>query len=386
RPGLLERAGLLRLMTEPSRMIARHILRRPLRSALTTLGIAMGGAVMVAAMFLSDSSWYLVDFHFNRMQRQDVTITFNQPAAPAILHAVAALPGVRRVEGLRVVAVEIAHGPAARPVGVTAVGEGDRLARLLDHAGRPIAPPPGGLVLGAALADVLDAAPGDRVRVAVKEGLRPVTEIPVTGVVEDYLGLGAYMAPATLDRLTGQGPRVSGARLAIDPAHRDALYTELARAPAVAGVSLQSAVRRSLDETMNQNIAIMTGMFTIFAGLIAVGVVYNSARVSLSERARELASLRVLGFTRGEVSYILLGELAVLTLAALPVGALVGSGFAWAMIQGFESEIMRLPFVVRPATYGAAALVVVVATALSALVVRRRIDRLDLIGVLKTRE
>ena len=258
--------------------------------------------------------------------------------------------------------------------------------RLLDAERRPIEAPPEGLVLSTKLAELLDVGRGELVTVEVMEGRRPVRAVPVVGLVDEYFGTSAYMAMAVLPRLLGEGPTVSGAYLAVDAAHTEALYRRLKDAPAVASVQLRRDALDSFREVTSRNALVMTTINTIFAGLIAVGVVYNTARIALAERGRELASLRVLGFTRGEVSYILLGELALLTLLALPLGCAIGYGLAALIASLFDSEVYRIPLVVEPATYGYAVLVVVAAAALSALAVRRRIDRLDLVAVLKTRE
>ena len=189
-----------------------------------------------------------------------------------------------------------------------------------------------------------------------------------------------------LNRLMGEGPVVSGAFLSVDTDSVDALYTRLKEAPAIAGVSLQTMAMQRLDELMDESLGTSIFVFVIFAGLIALGVVYNAVRVSYAERQRELASLRVLGFSRGDVSYILLGEVAFLTLLALPVGAAAGTGLAWYMASAMSSDMFRLPFVIAPATYGFAAIVVLAITAASSLLVRRQIDRLDMAEALKTGE
>jgi putative ABC transport system permease protein len=285
------------------------------------------------------------------------------------------------------VPVTFRNGLRAKRGAITGVDPDATLVRLLDAEQRPIeAPPEGGLVLSTKLAELLGVGRGELVTVEVMEERRPVRAVPVAALVEEYFGTSAYMAMAALPRLLGEGPTVSGAYLAVDAAQTDALYRRFKDAPAVASVQLRRDALDSFREVTSRNTLVMTAINTIFAGLIAVGVVYNTARIALAERGRELASLRVLGFTRGEVSYILLGELALLTVLALPLGCAIGFGLAALIASLFDSEVYRIPLVVAPATYGYAVLVVVVAAALSALAVRRRIDRLDLVAVLKTRE
>lgn len=246
--------------------------------------------------------------------------------------------------------------------------------------------PPAGLVLSRKLGEVLHVAPGDEVTLDVLEGTRPSVRLPVAGLVDDILGVSAYINIEALHRLLRESEVISGAALIIDPAAEGALNRRLKLLPAVAGTAFTSAVIRSFRETLAANMNIMIGMTVIFAGVIAFGVVYNSARVSLSERSRELASLRVLGFTRAEISLILLGELALLTIAALPIGALVGYGLAEAIVRSLDSEVYRFPLVFTRPAVAWAFLTIIAATLISGLVVRRRLDRLDLVAVLKIRE
>ncbi len=242
------------------------------------------------------------------------------------------------------------------------------------------------MVVTSKLADLLGVTRGDLVTVEALEGRRPVARLRVAVVVEEYIGVSAYMNIAALNRMMGEGPVISGVDMLVDRLSKDALFRALKTTPAGADVFHKIAAVRKTRETMAEALNIMVSFYVLFAGLIAFGVIYNTARIALSEFGRELASLRVLGFTRGEVSYILLGELAVLTLLALPLGCAIGYGLAWKVAQSLDTELFRVPRIVEGPTYGLAVLVVVVSALASGLIVRRRVDRLDLIAVLKTRE
>ena len=246
--------------------------------------------------------------------------------------------------------------------------------------------PRDGLVVSAKLAEILGAGRGDLLRVEVMEGRRLVRTVRVSAIVEEYMGVTAYMDLRALNRLAGEGPMASGVNVQIDLAQSAALFRALKDSPAVATTTLQSAAIEMFRATLQESLLIMTFALAMFAGLIAFGVVYNSARISLSERGRELASLRVLGFTRGEVSYILLGEFGLLIVVALPLGCAIGYGLAWLLAQSLDTELFRIPLIVDRTTYGFAISVVLVSAVLSGWMVRRRIARLDLVAVLKTRE
>jgi putative ABC transport system permease protein len=386
RKTLMERLGFDRFLAQATRMIIRHLMRRPVRAGLTTLGIAMSAAILISSMFMLDSIEVIIDVQFNRIHRQDVTVSLVEAKRARILHDFEKLPGVMRVEPVRAVAVRLRSGHVSRRTALIGLAPAGDLGRLLDRDLRPVSMPPTGLVLSEKLADVLGVGRGDMLRVEAMEGRRPAGEIAVAAVVQEFIGTSAYMDMAALNRFMGEPRMVSLAYLQTDSRFEEKLYEKLKDAPAVAGVTIETAAVESFRETLAESMLLMTTFNILFAGLIAFGVVYNSARISLSERGRELASLRVLGFTRAEVSWILLGEFALLTLVALAPGFLIGYGLAWSMSLSFETELFRIPLAVSRGTYGFAALVVIASATVTGLIVRRRIDHLDLVAVLKTRE
>jgi putative ABC transport system permease protein len=257
---------------------------------------------------------------------------------------------------------------------------------MVDRRGRVVDALPSGLVLSQALGDVLAVRPGDEVQVEVLEGRRPVRRLEVVRLLDDSLGLNAYVRASEVRSLLGVDDTLSAVAVTFDPAARARFYAAVKAMPAVADVTLQEAVLRNFRETMDANMGLQISVNVLFAAIIAFGVVYNSARVSLSERSRDLASLRVLGFTRAEISLILLGELAVLTAAALPVGVVIGHGLGRLIVTAFNNELYRMSFVVVPSTVAWTWLIVIAAAAGSGLLVRRRLDSLDLVAVLKAQE
>jgi putative ABC transport system permease protein len=323
---------------------------------------------------------------FTLVQRQDVTVAFAEPASSAALHEVARLPGVLYAEPVRSVPVRIRHGHRSRQIAVVGQPAAPELSRIVDVSGRAVELPPDGLTLSRLLGAILGVRPGDLVTLEVLEGARPVLEVPVAALVDDFMGLTAWMEIGALRRRLREGGTLSAAHLLVDEAALPALHERLKRTPRVAGVSVTRAARESFEKILAENFGIMTLFNVGFAGIIAFGVVYNAARISLSERSRELASLRVLGFTIAEISLLLLGELALLTVLALPLGVLIGWGLThWALLA-LQNELYRFPLLVAPRDAAWACLTVIVAAAVSGLVVRRRLDRLDLVAVLKTRE
>ena len=386
RTGRLERLGLRRLLDQPTRIVLRNLARRPLRAGLTVVGIASSCAILIMGLFFGDSLDYIVRVQYGLAQREDLAVSFTGPASASAVNELAALPGVQRSEPARSVPVRLRHENRRYDTTIEGVSPDAYLRRAMDASLHPIRLPGEGLVLTERLAQVLRLAPGELVSVEVREGDRRTRDVPVVGLTRQYIGISAYMDLAALERLTGSGHAVSGAYLAIDPRQEAGITAALQRRPRVAGITSQERSISALMESYKRSMLTMAFILSLFAGVIAFGVVYNSARIALSERDRELASLRVLGFTRGEVSYILLAELALLTLAALPLGFVLGAITGVGVASATATDLYQMPFMLYRGTVGLAALIVLLAALASAVIVRRRLDRLDLVGVLKTRE
>jgi len=386
RPGLLERIGLQKLVSPAARMIVRNIERRKWKAALSILGIALAVAVLVVGRYSFDALDYIIEVHFRTAQREDATIIFNNPRTSRARYDVTHLPGVLRAETFRSVPVRLRFEHRSKRVAILGIKPDGELRVLLDRSLRKVDLPSEGLMLSTKLAEVLGVGPGDTITVEVLEGERPVRQVPVVRLVDEWIGLSAYMDSRALNRLMREGETVSGAYLAVDPKYATQLYSLIKRTPAVAGAAFRERMLASFLETIAQSLTISTTVLIVFACVIAFAMVYNSARVALSERGHELASLRVLGFTQREVSVMLLGEQALLTLAAMPLGFAIGLGICALLAQLMNTELYRMPLVVSGHTYAFAFLVIVGAVGLSGLLILRRLYNLDLVSVLKTRE
>jgi putative ABC transport system permease protein len=382
---LLERLGVTWL-SQPSRIILRNIERHPWKSTLSVLGIALAVAMMVLTGFPTGSIAHVIDVQFRLAQKQDVTVTFTDPTSFRAVHELSALPGVRRVEGFRTAPAILRHGHRQYRSAVQGYLPDGVLFRLLDQRLQRIDLPPEGILLTNHLGALLDVQPGDVLRIEVQEGNRPMLEVPVAGLVNEYIGVGAYMQRQTLSRLLREGDALSGAFLAVDPAERSRLHRTLEDMPRVAGVTQRETSIRVFDELMGQSLLVMTFVSMIMAGSIAFAVVYNNVRIAFAERGRELASLRVLGFTRAEITFILLGEVVLLTLVAMPPGFVLGALLSWLLSLALQTDVYRIPLVLTTSTYALAALVVLAATLLSSLIMLRSLARLDMVSALKSME
>ena len=386
RTGLLERTGILRAVHPNLRMAWRHIVRAPVRAAMTTTGIAASIGLIVFSLFSFDAIERMIEVFYYRAQHQDVTVSFDHQRSSHAIFEVARLPGVLRAEPIRTVPAKLHSGHREERVAIMSRPRGERLATLLDLELAPMAVPPHGLVLSVSLANTLGVLPGDEVRVELLSGTRRTEDIRVAALTEEYVGLSAYMSEPALQALAREDTGISGARLAVDPAQLDTLYDAAADIPAVASITGRDIAITSFRNTMAESMNISLFIYVGFATAITFGVIYNSARIALSERARELATLRVLGFYDRETATVLLSEFALLSIWAVPVGLAIGWALAKFMVASFETELFRIPFVISATTYAIAALIGLVAAIISGYFVARRLTRFDLVSVLKTRD
>jgi putative ABC transport system permease protein len=383
---VIERLGLGRLLSQPTRIVLRNLERQPVKSALSVLGIALSVAILVLSGLQEGAIGRMIDVQFRVAQRQDVMVAFNEPASQRAVHELAALPGVRHVEGFRAVPVILRHGHREYRTTLQGYQPDGQLFRVLDDRLRPIALDEEGVMMTGHLGRLLGLGAGDRVQVQVLDGRRARLDIPVAGLVTEYIGVGAYLPQQTLNRLLREGPAISGAFLAVAPEALHDTPRRLEQMPRVAGVTLREHTIGAFRELMGETMLVYALFVIVLAGSIAFAVVYNNARIALAERSHELSSLRVLGFTRAEIAYVLLGELAVLTLAAIPLGFAIGAGFGWLVTLAMQNDLFRIPFVIEPPAFATAAATVLAAALLSSLLVGRNLRRLDMVAALKASE
>jgi putative ABC transport system permease protein len=375
-----------KILSQPTVMMLRNVMHHPVRALFTMLGIALGTAILVGSLFIQGTMENLVDVTFFLADRQNATVSFVEKRPQEVTMQVARLPGVLAAEPYREVPVRIRNGNIERRLVVSGRPPDADLSRIIDIDLRPVRLPETGLAISDMLAQILGVRVGDFVELDLLEGQRRTVTLPIAALVEDYFGLRGMMDAGALARLMREAPAVNSVHLAVDGSKLGDLYRAIKAMPMVSGMALQRASLANFRQNIAVLIDTIAGIYTVLAAIIAFGVVYNSARIALSERARELASLRVLGFTNGEVLRILLLELALLTLLAQPPGWALGYGLAWLMKTELAGEMMRVRLVVEPLIYVIASAIVVCAAMLSALVVRRRVNRLDLVAVLKTRD
>ncbi len=386
RPALIERTGVGHWLSHTFRIAVRNLERKPAQAFLTIAGLALATGILIVPNCFRDGVAEVLDFQWDLVQRQDVGIGLAEPGGIKARDALRHLPGVMRVEPFRSAFARLSFGNQRRNLGIQGLPPGGLHNRVLDKESRQLHLPPDGLVISSKLAEVLGARVGDLLLVEVLEGKRPVRSVPLAGLAEDFAGTAAYMDLAALNRLMDEGDVITGANFRVDPAQRTQFLRALKGIPRVSWVSIKESLRENFRQTTAASIGLIQKIYMLFAIVVAIGVVYNNARISLAERARELATLRVIGFSKREVGAVLVTELVILGLVAVPLGLLIGTGFAKAILGAVNTETVRLPLVLTANNYAFAVLVVTAASIASALLVLRKLSQLDLVGALKAPE
>ena len=383
---ILERIGLFQLLGPATRMILREVQRRPLRVVLSSVGISLAIGIVVVSRFMYDAMGHMMDVQIHQAMREDINVVLARPLPDRAVRELEHLPGVFRAEGVRSVAVRFHAGHRWRDAMINGHPDDHELRQLVDRDGNVHPVPGDGLLLTRKLGEILGVDVGDTIDAELREGDRQTRALPVVGFVDESFGLQGHMDKLVLHQVLREARTVNQVLLEVDPEAFDAVTLRLKEIPWVLGVSSPRDFKERFEEQSGEMMATYTLILTIFASIIAVGVIYNNTRVALSQRSRDLASLRVLGFTQGEVAAILLGEQAVQVVLAIPLGMVVGYYMVVSMMSTVDPETYRLPIIISSRTYIYSSTVAIAAAVVSALLVRRKLNRLDLIGVLKTRE
>lgn len=386
RPSFIEHPALVRLFSHSFRIAVRNLERRPAQALFTVAGLSLATALLILPNTLKAGIAEILDYQWDLVQRQDINLGFAEPAAARTIHELERLPGVMHVEPHRSAAVRIHFQGRDRQIGLRSLDPGSAHSRAVDRTGREITPGENGLIVSAKLAEVLGARVGDELVLEALMGKRTVRPVRLAGLAEDFTGIAAYMDRAAINRFLGEGDIITGASFTIDMARRADFLRAVKEVPRISWIAIKETMRASFRQTTAQMMGMLTTLYLSMAVIVAFGVIYNNARISLAERARELATLRVVGMTQREVGAVIVTELTLLALLAVPMGLLLGTGFATAIIGSVNTETVRLPLVFTPYTYTFALIVVAAASTVSALVVLRKLKHLDLIGALKAPE
>jgi putative ABC transport system permease protein len=386
RPAFIERLGVARLFSHSFRIAVRNLERRPMQALFTVAGLALATALLILPNTFKAGIADILDFKWDLVQRQDVNLGLVEPSSARIAHELAQLPGVVSLEPSRSAAVRISFAGRSRQIALRSLIPGGRHSRAVDRFGHEISPPDHGIIVSAKLADVLGAKVGDTLTLEALEGRRRVLEVPLAATAEDFTGIAAYMELHAINRFLGEGDVINGASIGLDMSKRADFLAALKQIPRVSSVVIKDSLRRSFRETTAKSMGLIQTIYLTFGVIVAFGVIYNNVRISLAERARELATLRVIGMTQREVGAVLVVELVILSVLAVPAGLLLGTGLTTVIVGAVNTETIRLPLVFTSYTYAFAVGTVTLAATLSTLVVLRKLKHLDLIASLKAPE
>jgi putative ABC transport system permease protein len=386
RPALIERTGIGGFLSHTFRIAMRNLERKPMQALFTIAGLALATGILIVPSALRDSVGAILGFQWDVVQRQDINVGLAEPSSSEVLHHFRQLPGVIAVEPFRNAFVKIHFGQRHRQLGIQGLPAGGLHNRVIGAGHREIALIGDSMVVSGKLAEVLGALIGDELLVESLEGKRITRGVKLVGLAEDFAGMTAYMDLHALNQLLEEGDIVTGAGFAFDSAQRGTFLRALKGIPRVSWVAIKNSLRDSFQKTTAASINLLQSIYLVLATVVAFGVVYNNAQISLAEHARELATLRVIGFSRREVGAVLITELVVLAAIAVPLGLLLGTGFARGILGQVNTETVRLPLVLTAHNYALATLIVTIASVASAVFVLRKLNKLNLIGALRAPE
>jgi len=383
KPTILEKIGFHRQLSFLSRIILRQLERRPIRAFLSTLGMAFALSILVFSFFMEDSMTYMMDVQYDMTQREDMNVSFIESRPFRAIEEIRVIPGVLAVEPLRYIPVILKSQHYQKRSSITGLIQNPDLRRVVDANLNPVKIPNHGIVINSKLAEILHVELGDKLQVEVLDGKRPNLAISIAAITEEFIGMGVYMNIRELNRILDETPKVDGASIMVDHNHSALLYKKLKDIPAIIGLNNTTVLRQIFENILAENLLKMVSINILFACFISFGVIYNTARIALSERGRELASLRVLGLTRREVGYLLFGELGVITLLSIPLGLWIGYLMILGMVQTIDSELYRIPVYLNNSTYGYASLIVLISAVISFYIVWRQVNQIDLVSAQK---
>ncbi|HMV45042.1 MAG TPA: FtsX-like permease family protein [Leptospiraceae bacterium] len=382
--GVLE--NILKKFSAQNRMILRTFLFKKKRFLLGSLGISSAILISITGLFWKDAVFYMMDTEFNLVTREDVSIFFFTPVPYRAVQEIENLPEVFRAEGYRIVPVKFRNGARTYESAIQGYSEDSHLRKILSKENYFIQIPKNGIILNEVIAKKLEVKTGDSILAEVLEGNRPKLNFKVTGVISEILGMGAYTDFHFLHSSLGQEKSLTFISLQSDKNAERKLLEKIKKFPKTYGVFTRSSMLRGLREVMERSVLISALILGIFASVISVGVIYNTMIVSLSEKSWELASLRILGLTRREVFWILVSELILQIIIAIPIGCVLGYWFSWLLMQTTSTEAFQIPLIILPATYITSVGIALIASFVSFYILWRKVKTLDLISVLKLRE
>jgi putative ABC transport system permease protein len=369
------------------KMIVRNVSRHKFRSSLNAFGVMISTTLLIIGFFSIDGIDYLMDFEYSRTQRQDVQVSFFLERNKEALYEAQRFDYVTHAEPLLQYPFTLTNGWRTKDVLIVGLERDARLRRLMDTNEQVVDIGEGGLVLSEKLAQMMSLNVGDSVKMKPMMG-RVTTEkiIKVTKIVQQYFGASGFMNIKALSRVLDEPFAMNSVLVSTDPGKSRLMNDELDDIPLISSVTVKADTIDSMETTMNMQMKVMSFMTVLFAGVIAFSIIYNITSVSLSERERELASLRVMGFSQKEVGRILYYENILMGIVGLFLGVPLGMLVCRGLVTAFDTEMIRLPYHLNPRTFIISITCTCIFVLISNLAIRHKINTLDLVETLKERE
>ncbi len=368
------------------RIAVRNTFRNRARTLFSAGGVAVAMMILVVGRTTNDFVDFIIEHHFGKVELADVRVEFVNERPESAAYDVRHVDGVRRVEGIYQIGADLRKAWRTKFVAILGLPRENRLYRVLDRSGARTRVPPQGLIVPRMLADRLDLRPGDTV------GLDPFVEdlderdAVVRGVVDEYMGMNVYADRKHLARLLGKGPMLTGAMATVERRRLKQVMDSLDDLPGVRAVTATGQTLESFMESVEELIGVAVLVQTIAGAVIAFAVIYNASSVSIAEQERDLACMHSLGYSRRQVADIATHEVMPLGLIGVILGVPLAILVSHIIADAFETDLYRLPMVVRPVTYLTCAVLVLCFLFISRWLVRRRVYRIDIVRRLKTRE
>lgn len=384
---LVERLNFFwKVLSTRARMAVRNVFRSRQRTVITILGVACAFSMMVAARGMFDSSFYLIDFQYDQVERYDLKVILRQYVDKVEGVSTAKhLDGIDKAEPLLEVPVTLTHRWLKKDTVITGLPKDVTLYRLLTSKGETVKPPRDGLVISAQLAKTLNLKPGDKVTVKPLVGDGEKVQVTVRKVIPQYVGVGSYMDLDSLSTLLKSSPVASSMLVKVAPEKLPLVRKQLQEGRNVLTIQDKTKIKAQFEQLMESNQASQY-ILLFFSFVLGFAIVYNVNLISLSERERELATLMVLGMTEREVGRILLAEQTMLGLAAMFLGVPLGYSMLYGIANASATELFSMPLIVLPESFLVAAAGTVIFILAAQWKVQGKVSNLSMLDVLKQQE
>ena len=378
--------GFWRAFNVQGRMAIRNLLRNKNRSIFTLIGMIFTFSMMASFFSLSSMSETMIMDQFTRVQKQDVKLTFVKPMPRSnVIRELNDVDGIKRVEPFLEIPVSLKFLNHKKDVIALGISDGSELYNVFDKDGNRLEVPKSGMMVSEQVANKLGVQVGDVLQVESIFAKDEKLNVKIEKIIPQYLGANIYMNQDVLLGLLKQGEMMTSALNAIDERAIPSLKDEYRASKYISIIEVRQEMIDKYEELMGSATYALWVM-AIISIITGFAIVYNSSIISLAERKRELASLRVMGMTPKEVMEVVSVEQWFIGFS----GMIAGIPLAFLMSQAMSTSMSNDLYTIPPGTSGNAIVLAFIGTifaiAVSQVSISRKVKQLDLVAVLKERE